>query len=175
MDSPFANSSVDQSDVDEVMSSYGRAMFGCQCIERILAMLLATVYRDELYSRARWLDYEQLMALNFHKPLGALLGEMREKGVAFPSELESLLQEALRNRNYLAHFYFSDREVLRGIRYGEKAWRPELEQMARLFQSVADRLWAIEKSWMQKQGVSEEMIWEAWNDYLRDDGGGEKA
>ncbi len=93
--------------VKEVYARYGLAMYQAQCVERSLAILLATEYGPGIQKITRT-EYDKLLESLFKKTLGALLTELRKSGVV-SLNFESDLSNALKQRNWLAHNYFWER------------------------------------------------------------------
>jgi predicted RNase H-like HicB family nuclease len=86
--------------INKVFAHYGRALFLTQCIERDLAILLATKYGPgpEKITKTQ---YNKL----FEKTLESLVGDL-SKTVSITLNLESSLVEARNKRNWLTHNYF---------------------------------------------------------------------
>ncbi len=95
--------------IREVYARFGLAMYRAQCLERELALILATRYGPDP-TRISEREFDAILEDLFSKTLGHLVGEI-EKVAALSEEEKEQLQTALSKRNWLAHGYFWDRAV----------------------------------------------------------------
>ena len=95
--------------IREVYAWFGLAMFTAQCLERELALILATKYGPDP-TRISEREFDAILEDLFSKTLGHLVGEIG-KVAALSEEEKEQLQTTLSKRNWLAHNYFWDRAV----------------------------------------------------------------
>ena len=102
--------------VREVYAHYGLAMYWAQCLEQSIFQHL--LFFDHFpkavktYTTAEdWVAaIDRYEARELKQTMGRLIYRLREAGQT-TSSIEQLLDRALKNRNWLAHAYFSDRAV----------------------------------------------------------------
>ena len=95
--------------VKEVFARFGLAMFQAQCLERQLAIILATKYGPGP-TRISRRDFDSNFEDLFSRTLGQLASEVGKLAGLSEDEKERL-QKALIKRNWLAHNYFWERAV----------------------------------------------------------------
>ncbi len=108
--------------VREVFAYYGRAAYAASCVEHGLTIaLMKAELMSQVAGRARrerkvpttaeWeAMFDEYMAKHDALPLGTLIQRFR-KVVKTPPELQALLDQALTQRNFLAHGFFRERAV----------------------------------------------------------------
>lgn len=124
-------------------------MYWAQVLERgvVTAMLIARMPEHETVAPA---EIDAFEAKQFKKTLGDMLKEMR-RYVTVPSEVDELLAEALRKRNWLAHKFFrefSDHKQM-------LAWLVDAQAV---FQRANTELEPLTKTIRQMYGITEEAI-----------------
>jgi len=142
--------------IKEVYARFGLAMYQAQCVERQLAVLLATEYGPGLHNMTRQ-QYEELLESLFKKTLGGLIHKLRE-AVDLPSDFESTLREALNKRNWLAHHYFWERAGHFMTEQGRRLMVDELQVIATELDELDQTLIHVSRKWMEKIGMSEEVV-----------------
>ena len=93
----------------EVYARFGLAMYQAQCLERQLAMILATKYGPDP-TRISRKEFKSVFDDLFSKSLGQLVRKITKLS-ALSEDEEKRLKEALETRNWLAHRYFWERAV----------------------------------------------------------------
>lgn len=153
---PNAELSPEREQIREAFARYGRAMFFAQCVEKQVAILLATTFKPDFFAstpdeRDAYFDVE------FRKTLGKLIVSLGS-AVPVPSALEGRLGRAVLLRNWLAHEYFWDRS-LEGMSFGGRAGMiDELDEAAEFLRSVDEELTGVSIAWLVRQGVPAELI-----------------
>jgi hypothetical protein len=94
--------------IREVFALYGRAMFQAQCVERQIALLLASCYDSENINE--WI-YEDRLSDYFSDTLGRLAQTFARSARDEHRALAETTCEIVQDRNWLAHLYFWDRSV----------------------------------------------------------------
>ena len=97
----------DSEQIREVYARFGVAIYYAQCLERQLAIILATKYGPGP-TRISQSDFDRIIDDLFSKTLGQLVSEIRRAAELSDDEGERL-KKALEKRNWLAHRYFWDR------------------------------------------------------------------
>ena len=100
--------------IREVYAYFGLAMYQAQCLERQLAMILATKYGPGP-TRITSREFDALLERLFRRTLGHLVNEIGALVEVSEDEKEQL-RDALSKRNWLAHHYFWNRAVEVSIR-----------------------------------------------------------
>ena len=95
--------------IREVYARFGLAMYQAQCLERQLAMILATKYGPGP-TRISRKELDSVFEDLFSKSLGQLVRKITRLS-ALSEDEEQRLKEALETRNRLAHRYFWERAV----------------------------------------------------------------
>lgn len=132
------------------------AMERCQCLERRIALFLATVHGPGPTNSTRE-EFDELLHSLFGRTFGNLLAYFR-KTRAIPEEMEERLVDALKKRNWLAHNYFWERSLDIWTSSGRAKMNAELKEHADALLSVEHDLAELGKSWRLKHGVTDEMI-----------------
>lgn len=142
--------------IKEVFAQFGLAMYQAQCVERQLAILLATAYGPGPKRMTRS-QYADLLASLFQKTFGGLFQTLR-KAVAIPDDFEAVLRNALDKRNWLAHHYFWERAGHFMTESGRRMMIDELSRIALELDDIDQKLIQISREWMGKIGMSEEAL-----------------
>ena len=137
--------------VREVYARYGLAMYQAQCVERQLAILLASEYRPDPPKITRY-QYEQLLESHFERTLGALLRQL-EKSISLPTDFENTLRVALGKRNWLAHRYFWERAGHFMSEKGRDKMLLELQEAIDYFENLDTKLTDIADSWAKRHNI----------------------
>jgi len=145
---------AENEEIKEVYARYGLAMYEAQCVEKALAILLASRYEPQNIHRYA---YDERLNGNLNLTYGRLV----EKFVALAteeSELGETLRQTVEPRNWLAHRYFWDRVVEFQNHEGRIKMITELQELVDLFEKMDDRISQLTEDWMKEKGVSEEDI-----------------
>jgi hypothetical protein len=106
---PDLNSVSDDHQVTDVCMFFGAAAYYAQFFEASLADFLVT-YRRLVEKVHLKTEVETLEELLHKKTMGALLHELRKVFTIEDTEIDSLLSDALKMRNFLMHEFFRLRE-----------------------------------------------------------------
>lgn len=142
--------------IREVYSRYGLAMYLVQCLERQLAIVLATEYGPGPHKITR-VQYDDLLSSLFEQTMGGLLTRLR-RSASFPVDFDAQLREALKTRNWLAHHYFWDRAGQFMTQDGRERMIRELEQLRATLDSLDGYFTKVTDVWAQRHGLTREMI-----------------
>lgn len=140
----------------KVYAHAGLALYFAQVLECgvVNAMLIARMPEHEHVTRA---EFDAFEARQFEKTLGAMLRAMR-RYVTVPPDVDTLLNDALRKRNWLAHQFFrefADHFMNRKGRDEMLAW---LEDAESVFKRADKELEALTASIRERYGITEEAI-----------------
>lgn len=142
--------------VKEVYARYGLAMYYVQCVERQLAIAMATVYGPGT-SQITGAQYEELLENLFQRTFGGLITKLRND-VPVPADFEARLEDARRRRNFLAHHYFWERAGHFTTEAGRRAMIEELTEHQEFLAALDAQIYDLTLEWGQRHGVTEEMI-----------------
>lgn len=145
--------------IREVYARYGLAMYQAQCVERQIAILLATEYGPgpKKITRAQ---YDELLQSHFERTLGGLLRELG-KSISLPTDFEKTLRVALEKRNWLAHKYFWERVGHFVSSKGRDKMIMELQEASDYFERLDAKLTEIAESWARRHNVTSKDLQEA--------------
>lgn len=147
----------------DVYAHFGLAMYWAQCLEQSIFQHLLffdhfpkaiTAYTTpENWKK----DFDKYEARELAQTFGKLIHRLREAGQP-TDNIEMLLDESLKSRNWLAHGYFADRAVYFTIPEGRVRMITELEVLKDQFRNCTDQLDAISLPVARKFGFNEEML-----------------
>lgn len=148
--------------VREVFAHYGRAMYAAQCLEQSIFQHL--VFFDLFPKTIAAYTTPENWAANFDgyearelgQTMGKLIRRLQQVGQSTDA-VERLLAQALKDRNWLAHGYFSDRAVEFTVLDGRLKMIGELETISDHFFSCANEIDAVWLPVARAHGYSEEM------------------
>lgn len=140
----------------EVYAYYGLAMYQVQCVERSLALALATEFGPGP-TRITRQQYDELLGELFQDTFGRLIRRLRRE-TAVPPAFDATTQAALEKRNWLAHHYFWDRAPHFVTESGRDAMLAELQSAVAEFEYLNEQLTRITDAWRERHGITEEMI-----------------
>jgi hypothetical protein len=138
--------------IREVYARYGLAMYQAQCVERQLAILLASEYGPGPRKITRS-QYDQLLQSHFERTLGGLLHHL-EKAISLPSDFEKTLRIALEKRNWLAHRYFWERAGHFVSGKGRSKMILELQEAIDYFENLDTKLTEISDAWARSHNIT---------------------
>ena len=142
--------------IREVFAYYGLAMYRAQCLERQLAMMLASQYGTDpvSISIAR---FDTIMEELFSETLGQLVSKIVSIGALGEDDTERL-KTALEQRNRLAHRYFWERATEFLSVSGREVMISELQDAVELFvtldQSLTNRMF----EWGETYGITQQSV-----------------
>ena len=120
--------------IKEVFAYFGLAAYNAQCLERQVAVTLATRYGPDP-TRITKRELEAIYDDLFSKTLGQLVREIKELRQLSKDE-EKRLTEALEERNRLIHRYFWERATDFMSEAGRASMIQELQEVASLLDTV---------------------------------------
>lgn len=129
----------------ETFARFGLAAYQAQCVEKQLAILLASAHNPGFLS-VEPDKRERFFQVEFEKSLGQLVRRLRER-VSINPDLEERLRRALSLRNWLMHDYFWDRAAEVMTPSGQSRMIPELQEAADFLATVDEELTEISKAW----------------------------
>ena len=151
--------------IREVFAQYGLAMYQAQCVERQLAILLATEYGPSPKTITRT-QYDTLLKSHFSRTFGTIVKIVGE-AISLPTDLEMRLDEALQHRNMLAHHYFWDRAAAFTSSDGRRTMLRELQSIVAFLEALDEDLTKITLAWAKRNGVTQQDYDRALQDILR--------
>ena len=131
-------------------------MFHAQCMEKQLAIILATKYGPDPAKITRG-QLEDLLNSRFSRTLGRLVEETRKLANLSGGEAEQL-QAALKKRNWLAHHYFWDRAVEFMSEAGRDSMLEELQEAAHTFHVLDELFTERTTEWAEARGITSEVV-----------------
>jgi len=148
--------------VREVFAHYGRAMYAAQCLEQSIFQHL--VFFD-LFPKTiaahttpdNWTaNFDQYEARELGQTMGKLVRRLQQVGQSTEA-VERLLAQALKDRNWLAHGYFSDRAVEFTVPSGRLEMIEELKTISDQFFSCTNEIDVVWLPVARAYGYSEEV------------------
>ncbi len=140
----------------EAFARFGLAAHQAQCVERALAILLASTHNPE-FLRSSSGEQDRFFDVEFAKTMGALVRAVGQR-VALASGLESRLRRALDLRNWLMHRYFWERAWEITDAEGREQMIAELEEAANFLGALDDELSEVSLRWLDEIGVSQATV-----------------
>lgn len=147
---------LESDQIKEVYACFGLAIYQAQCLERQLAILLSTEYGLGPKKMTRD-QYDELLQSFFVKTLGSLIKHLRQS-VDISDDLDSILIEALKKRNWLAHHYFWEKAGQFMTEKGRIQMIRELQSIADFFNRIDQQLSEITHKWAERHGITEEFL-----------------
>ena len=152
--------------IREVYAWFGLAMFKAQCLERQIALMLATKYGPSP-TRISRREFDAILEDLFSKTLGQLVSEIGKVAELSEDEKERL-QKGLSKRNWLAHNYFWDRGVAFLSESGRVSMIEELQEMTYSFETL-DELFTNRTIYHAKSlGITQQLLDETLERLVRD-------
>ena len=142
--------------IREVYAYFGLAMYQAQCLERQLAMILATKYGPGP-TRITSREFDALLERLFRRTLGHLVNEIGALVEVSEDEKEQL-RDALSKRNWLAHHYFWNRAEEFLSESGRASMIIELQEVAETFQALDQILTNRTVEWAETFGITQQSI-----------------
>jgi len=138
--------------IREIYARFGLAMYQAQCVERQLAILLASEYGPGP-SKITRPQYDRPLQSHFERTLGGLLRPL-EKSVPLPADFGNTLRIALEKRNWLAHRYFWERTGHFMSERGREKMIIELREAIDYFEKLDANLSGIADSWAKRHNIT---------------------
>ena len=131
-------------------AAYGLAMYHAQRLElaivKLLLMFKISLDPDEGYG-----ELQRAVTELFKKTMGVLKGQLPQTGIDLTS-VKSILEAALKRRNFLAHEYFRERPLR--TREGHELMLEELADSSAVFQEAKSGLDSLIMENFEAQGIS---------------------
>ncbi len=140
--------------IKEVYARFGLAVYQAQCVERQIAILLATKHGPGV-NRITRTQYDELLRSLFKKTFGSLANRLR-KSARIPGDFERSLEKALEYRNWLTHHYFWERAGHFSTEKGRLFMIAELQEIVDFLGDLDRRSNAMVKEWSRENGVNEQ-------------------
>ena len=140
----------------EVFARFGLAMYQAQCLERQLAIILATKHSPDP-SRVAPEELEETFELQFSKTFGKLVEEIG-KLVQLSDDECGRLNEALVKRNWLAHRYFWERAYDILTERGRAKMIQELQEVSDFLSSLDAVFTCRTFNIIERFGISEQTV-----------------
>ncbi|THD09312.1 hypothetical protein [Metallibacterium scheffleri] len=157
--------------VKTVYAHFGLTQYLAQVLEHGLANAL--MYAELLPRRAekpvprkQWeAEFDGFMSQQFEQTLGRLIRGLG-KATSVPTDLEGLLTDALKKRNFLAHHFFRERAESFMSSNGRDKMIEELEHAQKLFETADERLTEVAKPLRERYGITDEKLKPSEHEYL---------
>ena len=150
----------------EVFARFGLAMYRAQCLERELAIILATKYGPGPFNVSRT-EFNSIFEKLFSKSLGQLVSNITQLS-ALSEDEEERLKAALEKRNWLVHRYFWERVVDLLSYSGLASMIDELQDTADIFESLDELFTTKTREWGESVGISKELVNEHLERLIKD-------
>ncbi|MFQ2172090.1 hypothetical protein ACK345_02795 [Aeromonas rivipollensis] len=146
----------DFDDPKEIYAFLGLAMYNANLVESSLINLAVALNLNQAKVITQEI-FEATFGEMEAKTLGGLLKATRTL-TTIPSELEPILEETLKKRNFLAHGFFRDHAEELMFQSGQKEMIEELRSMIGLFKRADNLLIPLYSSIWTQYGVTESFI-----------------
>ncbi len=153
----------DSEQIRDVYAYYGLAMYLAQCLEQSIFLHLlffdhfpnavATHTTPEAWAAS----FDQYEHQELSQTMGKLIRRLRDTKQS-TATIEADLENALKQRNWLAHGYFSDRAVEFTQSDGREKMRSELEALCDVFRNCSTELDAITLAIARQYGLTDERL-----------------
>lgn len=161
---PLGMNEQEESDqVRDVYAHFGLAIYLAQCIEQSIFqhLLFLDHFPKAIASyttREAWVSsFDEFESRQLSQTMGKLISRLREVGQPTES-IEAQLSQALKQRNWLVHGYFSERAVEFTQPSGCQSMIVELEAIQSLFLKSAEQIDALTMLVAKRYGLSEERL-----------------
>lgn len=150
-------------DVKEVYARFGLAVYYAQVLEHGLVNALVILglipsRRHLARSRDEWgAEVDAFMDRHFEVTMGRMMKNLRDVAQVRP-DLESLLSDALKKRNWLVHDFFRERATEFMSSAGREQMLREVDESRNLFQTADKRLETIVGPLRKKAGITDELL-----------------
>ena len=154
---------ADEEQVKEVYARFGLAVYFAQVLEHgivnaIVILDLMPSRRHLARSAGEWgSEVEAFMDRHFQATMGRLMRNLRDI-TQVDDDLEQLLSEALRKRNWLVHDFFRERTTEFMSPLGRDLMISEVDVCRDLFQSADKRLEATITPLRRNAGLTDELL-----------------
>ncbi len=147
--------------VKEVYAHFGLAIYLAQCLEQSIYIHLmffdffprniSRIRTQELWQR----EIEAYEEQELSKTMGQLIGRLKEAGQP-TDDIATALASALKQRNRLAHHYFSEKSITFMTESGRNSMIAELQSIQEQFRAVAEMIDIVTMPVAERYGFTEE-------------------
>jgi hypothetical protein len=154
---------ADGEQVKEVYARFGLAVYFAQVLEHgivnaLVILDLIPTRRHLARSADEWgSEVDAFMDRHFQAPMGRMMRNLRDI-THVDDDLEQLLNEALRKRNWLVHHFFRERAAEFMSSPGREQMISEVDGCRDLFQTADKRLEAVVVPLRGKAGLTDELF-----------------
>lgn len=148
----------------EAFALYGLAMYHAQCFEKSLVIIVFIAYNKKCFKS----DFEQRENLfndSFKKTAGQLLSKLK-KMIRVSDDLEDVLVEAVKKRNWLTHNYFWENSLSIITTEGREKMINDLQELSNYFSKMDERMVEIYQKVFNKIGLTEDVVLKQMNEEL---------
>jgi hypothetical protein len=157
--------------VKSVYAHYGLAVYLAQVLEH--GLVNALVFLELIPNRAgnpvprkQWeAEFDSFLERNFEITLGKMIRSLKDV-TPIPSNLETVLTDALTKRNFLAHHFFRERSDEFMSQEGRARMIEELQNAQALFETADTKLSEATKFAREKYGFTDERAKQFLEEYL---------
>ena len=149
--------------IKEVYTRFGLAVYMANCLEHQLAITLASQYGPGP-TRITGAEFDDLLERKLSKTMGQLVRELGELADMSDDE-EQRWQQAVSNRNWLAHGYFRERATDIFCEAGRVTMIQELQEAADSFMALDHILTEGTMEWAEPMGINRPFA-NCWDELL---------
>lgn len=159
---------IDDEHVREVYAYFGLAVYYAQVLEHgiVNAMVVLRLPHRDRFTKG---DIDAFMDQQFENTLGKLIKNLQAE-TTLPPDLEELLRQALKTRNWLCHDYFRERAFEFGTEAGREKMLAALLDAKELLTRADKRLDSVVKPLADRCGITEVLFQEAYQALCREHG-----
>jgi hypothetical protein len=159
---------TDDEHTREVYAYFGLAVYYGQVLEHgiVNAMVVLRLPHRDRFTKG---DIDAFMDQQFENTLGKLIKNLRAE-LTLPSDLEDLLRQALKTRNWLCHDYFRERAIESMTSAGRDKMLAELEDARELLSRADKRLSDVVQPLSDRCGLTEAVLQAEYKAICREQG-----
>ena len=140
----------------EVYAFFGLAAYTAQVLEKALVNMVVLFRTSGL--RISQAEHDEIFADHDSRTIGQLLKRAQAADIRIPDETKRLLEDALKQRNYLNHDFYADYAGHFMTEEGRGVMIERLSDLVRLFERAERACEPIYSPLMKKLGVTPESI-----------------
>ena len=157
------NDQQESDHIRDVYAHFGLAVYLAQCVEQSIFQHL--LFLDhfpkaiaEFTSKEAWVSaFDEFEARELSQTMGKLIRRIKEAGQP-TDDIQVLLTQVLKQRNWLAHGYFADRAMDFTRESGREKMVIELEELQGLFREAAGKIDALTMPVARRYGLTEDAL-----------------
>lgn len=159
---------IPDEEIREVYAHFGLAVYCGQVLEHgiVNAMVVLRLPDKDRLTKG---DIDAFMDQKFECTLGKLIKELQAE-LPIPSDLEELLRQALKTRNWLCHDYFRERAIDFMLPVGREKMLVELEEARELLSDAEKRLEAVIQPLADRCGITEAVLQAEYRKLCQEEG-----